>query len=577
MLGLMMQTPLLLSFILMHAARSFPDVEIVSRTPDKPDHITSYSGLLERSSRLANALDSIGIKPGDRVATLAWNSYRHLELYFGISGMGAVCHTINPRLFVDQIIYIINHAEDAVVFFDLAFIDLVHSLMPQCPTVEAWIYLGEAGDAKIVGAKGFPSYEGFLSGCSEAYAWPEFDENTACGLCYTSGTTGNPKGVLYSHRSAVLHSCAAALPDACRISLDDTVALVSPMFHAMSWGMPYCATATGSKLVMAGQNVDGESLHRLFEDHGVTFAGGVPTVWLGYVRYLQSAGVKPTTLNRALIGGTACPASLMETLQDEYGVEVLHGWGMTETSPLATISKPLRKHMTSSRAERRSRQVKQGRALFGVEIGIRDGNNRKLPHDGKAVGDLVVRGPWIARAYYKMPESERADGWFFTGDVVTIDSDGYMQVTDRSKDVIKSGGEWISSIELENLAMAHPEIVEAAVIGIAHPKWDERPLVLAVRRQGARLEAQDLLTFYEGKIAKWWMPDDVLFVDELPHGATGKVLKTKLRELYGNRDSAAISQTGNPPAAEANGGSYVSPQLASRSRRHLRLTRGRTR
>ena len=278
------------------------------------------------------------------------------------------------------------------------------------------------------------------------------------------------------------------------------------MFHAMSWGIPYCATATGSKLVMAGQKVDGESLHRLFEDHGVTFAGGVPTVWLGYVRYLQGAGVKPTTLNRVLIGGTACPASLMETLQDEYRVEVLYGWGMTETSPIATISKPLRKHRASSRAERRSRQVKQGRAVFGVEIGIRDGNNRKLPHDGKAVGDLVVRGPWIARSYYKMPESERVDGWFFTGDVATIDSDGCMQVTDRPKDVIKSGGEWISSIELESLAMAHPEIAEAAVIGVAHPKWDERPLVLAVRRHGSRLKAQDLLAFCEGKIAKWWMP-----------------------------------------------------------------------
>ncbi|MCP3387944.1 AMP-binding protein [Bradyrhizobium sp. CCGB12] len=364
MLGLMMQTPLLLSSILMHAARSFPDVEIVSRHPDKRDHITSYSGLRRRSSQLANSLGSIGIKPGDRVATLAWNSYRHLELHFGISGLGAVCHTINPRLFAEQIIYVINHAEDVVVFFDLAFIDLIHTLMPRCPSVELWIYLGEPVDAKIVGASGFPSYEGFLSGCSEAYAWPELDENTACGLCYTSGTTGNPKGVLYSHRSAVLHSYSAALPDACRISLDDTVALVAPMFHAMSWGMPYCATAMGSKLVMAGPKIDGESLHRLFEDNGVTFANGVPTVWLGYVQYLQSAGVKPTTLNRALIGGTACPASLMETLQDGYGVEVLHGWGMTETSPIGTISKSLRKHRASSRAERRSRQIRQGRAVF---------------------------------------------------------------------------------------------------------------------------------------------------------------------------------------------------------------------
>ncbi len=407
MLGLMMQTPLLLSSILAHAARSFPDVEIVSRTPDKPDHITNYGHLLRRSSQLANALNSIAIKPGDRVATLAWNGYRHLELYYGISGMGAVCHTVNPRLFIEQIVYIINHAEDRMVFFDLTFVDLVKTLMPKCPSVEKWIYLGEAGDAKLAGAGDFPSYEDLLSGQSDAYVWPQFDENTACGLCYTSGTTGNPKGVLYAHRSAVLHSLAAALPDACGISLDDTVAFISPMFHAMSWGMPYCAPAMGSKLVMPGQKVDGESLHRLFEDHGVTFANGVPTVWLGYVQYLQSAGVKPTTLNRVLIGGTACPRSLMETLQDEYGVEVLHVWGMTETSPVGTLSKALRKHKTLSKTEQRDRQVKQGRAVFGVEIGIRDGDNNELPHDGKAFGDLVIRGPWIARAYYRMPESER--------------------------------------------------------------------------------------------------------------------------------------------------------------------------
>ena len=534
MLGLMMNTPLLLSSILTHAARSFPDVEIISRTPDSPDHVTNYAGLLRRSSQLANALTSIGIHPGDRIATLAWNGYRHLELYYGISGSGAVCHTVNPRLFVEQIVYIINHAEDRIVFFDLSFLELVKTLIPKCPTVEKWFCLGDAATVKAGGAGDFPAYEDLFAGQPELYAWPQFDENTACGLCYTSGTTGNPKGVLYAHRSAVLHSLAAALPDACNISMDDTVAFISPMFHAMSWGMPYCAPAIGSKIVMPGQKVDGESLHRLFEDHGVTFANGVPTVWLGYVQYLQSAGVRPTTLKRVLIGGTACPRSLMEALQDDYGVEVLHVWGMTETSPLGTLAKMLPKHRTLSKAERRNRQVKQGRAVFGVEIGIRDGENNELPHDGKAFGDLVIRGPWIARAYYRMPESERADGWFATGDVATIDEEGYMQITDRSKDVIKSGGEWISSIELENLAMAHPDIAEAAVIGAHHPKWDERPLVIAVRRKGSTLTAADLLAFYEGKIAKWWMPDDVLFVDELPHGATGKLLKTKLRELYGD-------------------------------------------
>jgi 3-(methylthio)propionyl---CoA ligase len=343
MLGLMMKTPLLLSSILTHAARSFADVEIISRWPDKPDHVTNYAGLLDRSSQLANALNSLGIRSGDRVATLAWNGYRHLELYYGISGTGAVCHTVNPRLFVEQIVYIINHAEDRMVFFDLTFVDLVKTLMPKCPTVERWIYLGEKADAKAADAGDLPSYEDLLAGRSNAFEWPQLEENTACGLCYTSGTTGNPKGVLYTHRSAVLHSFAAALPDACRISLNDTVAFISPMFHAMSWGMPYCAPAMGSALVMPGQKVDGESLHRLFEERGVTFANGVPTVWLGYVQYLQSTGVKPSTLNRVLIGGTACPRSLMEALE-ENGVEVLHVWGMTETSPVATISKTLPKH-----------------------------------------------------------------------------------------------------------------------------------------------------------------------------------------------------------------------------------------
>jgi fatty-acyl-CoA synthase len=543
MLGLMMKTPLLLSSILTHAARSFGDVEIISRTPDKPDHTTNYAGLLRRSSQLANALTAIGIRQGDRVATLAWNGYRHLELYYGISGMGAVCHTVNPRLFIEQIVYIINHAEDRMVFFDLTFVGLVKTLMPKCPSVEKWVYLGEPADAKPVGADDFPAYEDLFTGQPHVYEWPQLDENTASGLCYTSGTTGNPKGVLYTHRSGVLHSFAAALPDACRISLNDTVAFISPMFHAMSWGMPYCAPAMGSKLVMPGQKVDGESLHRLFEQHGITFANGVPTVWLGYVQYLQSTGQRPTTLNRVLIGGTACPRSLIQALQDDYGVEVLHVWGMTETSPVATISKTLPKHEALTPSERRDRQVKQGRAVFGVEIGIRDGNNNELPHDGKAFGDLVIRGPWIAQSYYKMPESERSDGWFFTGDVATIDDEGYIQITDRSKDVIKSGGEWISSIELENLAMAHPEIAEAAVIGVAHPKWDERPLVIAVRRKGSKLTPADLLAFYDSKIAKWWMPDDVLFVDELPHGATGKLLKTRLRELYGDYVLPTIERT----------------------------------
>ena len=543
MLGLMMKTPLLLSSILTHAARSFPDVEIFSRSPDKPDHRTDYAGLLKRSSQLANALIALGVKPGDRVATLAWNGYRHLELYYGISGMGAVCHTVNPRLFVDQIVYIINHAEDRFIFFDSTFVDLVKQLMPQCPAVESWILLGDKAEAQRAGINGLPAYEELMTGQSDSFEWPQFDENTASGLCYTSGTTGNPKGVLYSHRSSVLHSFAAALPDACNVSLEDNVAFISPMFHAMSWGMPYCAPAMGSKLVMPGQKVDGESLHKLFEQEGVTFANGVPTVWLGYVQYLQAAGVRPTTLKRVLMGGTACPRSLMAALEDDYGVEVLHVWGMTETSPVATISKLQTGHKKLPKEGQRDRKVKQGRAVFGVEISIRDGEDNDLPRDGKAFGDLLIRGPWIARCYLKMEDGERPDGWFFTGDVATIDAEGFMQITDRSKDVIKSGGEWISSIELENIAMAHPDIAQAAVIGVRHPKWDERPLVIAVRKPGSALTAGDLLAFYQGKIAKWWTPDDVIFVDELPLGATGKLLKTKLRELYGDHQFPAEHQS----------------------------------
>jgi len=543
MLGLMMKTPLLLSSILTHAARSFPDVEIFSRSPDKPDHRTDYAGLLKRSSQLANALIALGVKPGDRVATLAWNGYRHLELYYGISGMGAVCHTVNPRLFVDQIVYIINHAEDRFIFFDSTFVDLVKQLMPQCPAVESWILLGDKAEAQRAGINGLPAYEELMTGQSDSFEWPQFDENTASGLCYTSGTTGNPKGVLYSHRSSVLHSFAAALPDACNVSLEDNVAFISPMFHAMSWGMPYCAPAMGSKLVMPGQKVDGESLHKLFEQEGVTFANGVPTVWLGYVQYLQAAGVRPTTLKRVLMGGTACPRSLMAALEDDYGVEVLHVWGMTETSPVATISKLQTRHKKLPKEAQRDRKIKQGRAVFGVEISIRDGEDNDLPRDGKAFGDLLIRGPWIARCYLKMEDCERPDGWFFTGDVATIDAEGFMQITDRSKDVIKSGGEWISSIELENIAMAHPDIAQAAVIGVRHPKWDERPLVIAVRKPGSALTAGDLLAFYQGKIAKWWTPDDVIFVDELPLGATGKLLKTKLRELYGDHQFPAEQQT----------------------------------
>ena len=538
MLGLMMKTPLLISSILDYAAAAHGDVEIVSRTPDKPDHCTNYAALHSRCRQLANVLGALGITQGDRVATLAWNGYRHLELYYAISGIGAVCHTVNPRLFVDQIVYIVNHAEDRLVFFDASFADLVNELRPRCPCVERWILLGDAAETAQSGVAAALAYEDLMAAQGDGFAWPSFDENAASGLCYTSGTTGNPKGVLYSHRSAVLHSYAIALPDACNLSLRDTVAFVSPMFHAMSWGMPYAAAAVGAKLVMPGQKVDGASLHDLFEQEGVTFSNGVPTVWLGYAQHLEGLGTKPRTLNRVLMGGSACPRSLMAAMEDDFGVEVLHVWGMTETSPLATISRLATKHIDLPKEARRSLKTKQGRAVYGVDICIRDPDGNDLPHDGKAFGDLMIRGPWIASSYFK-GDPARADGWFFTGDVATIDAEGFMQITDRSKDVIKSGGEWISSIELENLALSHPAIAEAAVIGMKHEKWTERPLIIAVRKPGAPVTPEELLAFYQGKIAKWWMPDDVIFVDELPHTATGKLLKTKLRELYA--DHAPIS------------------------------------
>jgi fatty-acyl-CoA synthase len=481
----------------------------------------------------------LGVKQSDRVATLAWNGYRHLELYYAISGMGAVCHTVNPRLFQDQIVYIINHAEDRFVFFDFSFVDLVKDLAPRCPTVENWILLGTEDDSKQITIPGLLTYETLLAGQPATFDWPVFDENLASGLCYTSGTTGNPKGVLYSHRSGVLHSYAAALPDACNLSANDTVAFVSPMFHAMSWGIPYSAPSVGSKLVMPGQKVDGASLFDLFEQEGVTFANGVPTVWLGFVQYLQSSGNKPSALNRLLMGGSACPPSLMRTLEDDYGVEVLHVWGMTETSPVATIAKLRPKDRKLSLEQQRGLKSKQGRAVYGVEICIRDAAGNDLPHDGNAFGDLMVRGPWIAETYYKGDDRPADDGWFFTGDVATIDPDGFMQITDRSKDVIKSGGEWISSIELENLALSHPGIAEAAVIGIPHEKWTERPLVVAVRKQGSTVTREELLEFYQGKVAKWWLPDDVVFVDELPHTSTGKLLKTKLREQFRDYEAAS--------------------------------------
>ncbi len=486
---------------------------------------------IARAQRLANALAQAGVKEGDRVASLAWNGFRHLEFYIASSGMGAVCHTINPRLFRDQVAYIINHADDRYVFFDLTFAPLVEAIRASCAKVKGWVALTDA--AHMSGAPaGSLCYETLLADASDRFEWPVLDEKSAAGLCYTSGTTGNPKGVLYSHRSTLLHAWAAALPDSMAVSARDVAMPIVPMFHVNAWGIPYICMMTGAKLVMPGAALDGKSLYELLEAEQVTFSAGVPTVWLGVLQFLKENKCRFSTLQRLLVGGSACPPALMRTFHDEYGVEMIHGWGMTEMSPVGTVSQLKAKHRGIGGDEWVALRSKQGRALFGVDLKIADGEGRELPWDGTTFGDLLVRGPWIAASYFNEPGSPLRDGWFPTGDVVTIDPDGYVKVTDRSKDVIKSGGEWISSIELENIAVAHPAVAEAAVIGIKDPKWDERPLLVVQRRQGAQLTRDELLGFYAGKVAKWWVPDDVVFVESLPHTATGKLLKTELRRTF---------------------------------------------
>ena len=534
MLGLMMNMPLLISSLLRHAARHHGDAEIVSRTVEGPIHRYTYRDAHARSCRLANALARLGVKHGDRVGTLAWNGFRHLELYFGVSGMGAIVHTINPRLFQEQIVYIINHAQDSYVFFDLTFAPLVEKVAAQCPGVKGWVAMTDRAHLPQINIPKLLCYEELLGAESDVYSWPEFDENSASGLCYTSGTTGNPKGVLYSHRSTVLHAYAAALPDSLNLSACDVVLPVVPMFHVNAWGLPYNCAAVGAKIVFPGAGMDGKSLYELFEAEGVTVTAGVPTIWLGLLNYLKQNNLKFSTVNRTVIGGSACPPAMIESFEEDYGVRVLHAWGMTETSPLGTDCAFKAKHMKLSVTERRKLQAKQGRVVYGVDMKIVDAEGNAMPHDGKAFGNLLVKGPWIVREYYKGESASplTADGWFPTGDVATIDADGYMQITDRSKDVIKSGGEWISSIDLENVAVGHPAVAEAAVIGVHHPKWDERPLLVIVKKAGMEVSKEEMRQFYEGKVAKWSMPDDIVFVDQLPHTATGKLSKLTLRQQF---------------------------------------------
>ena len=534
--GLMMDMPLLISDLLRHAARHHGSGEVVSKTVEQGSvHRYTYRDAHERARKLANALKRLGVAMHDRVATLAWNSSRHFEVYYAAAGSGAVIHTINPRLFADQIVYIANHAEDKVVFFDVTFAPLIEKLAPQLKSVKHFVAMaGRTYLEQMRPSAKIPNllcYEELVERETGDFEWPSFDERTAACLCYTSGTTGNPKGALYSHRSTILHAYAAALPDALNLSARDVVLPVVPMFHVNAWGLPYSCALTGAKLVFPGQHLDGKSLHQLFEAEEVTMSAGVPTVWLGLLNYMREQKLSFSTLKRVVIGGSACPPAMTRAFQEEFGVEVLHAWGMTEMSPLGTVCTFKPKHLKQTKEARYALQNKQGRAIYGVDFRVVGEDGSELPWDGKTIGDLHVRGPWVIDSYFKGEGGDPLrEGWFPTGDVVNIDAEGYIQITDRSKDVIKSGGEWISSIDLENIAIAHPAIAEAAVIGVKHPKWDERPIVVAVKKPGQEVSKEELLRFYEGKIAKWWMPDDVVFVSELPHTATGKLSKLTLRQ-----------------------------------------------
>jgi fatty-acyl-CoA synthase len=534
MLGLMQDWPLLLHRIVDHAAIQFAEQEIVTRSVEGPIHRSTYRDLRGRSLRVAKRLAADGIKLGDRIGTLAWNSARHLETWYGISGIGAIFHTVNPRLFPEQIAWIVNHADDQVMFFDLTFVPIIEAIASLCPGVKHWVLMSDHAHLpdtqKIAGLK---CYEDLLLASSSELAWPEFDENTASSLCYTSGTTGNPKGVLYSHRSTVLHSFASAMPDALQLSARDCVLPVVPMFHVNAWGLPYSTAMVGCKLVLPGPGLDGKSLYDLFESEKVTLSAGVPTVWLGLLNYVRQNNLRFSSMTRTVIGGSACPPAMLRSFQDDYGVQVLHAWGMTEMSPIGTCGVLKAKHDTMTKEERYAIQSKQGRAIYGVELKIVDETGASLPWDGDAFGDLLVRGPWVVNRYFKDEGGDvLRDGWFPTGDVATIDADGFVHITDRSKDVIKSGGEWIGSIDLENIAMSHPAVAMAAVIAVRHPKWDERPLLVVVKKPDVAVAREDLIAHYEGKIAKWWTPDDVVFVDAIPLGATGKMLKNRLREQF---------------------------------------------
>ena len=543
MRGMMMDRPLLISQLVAYSAAYHRDAEIVSRAIEGGIHRYRYPDLEGRAKRLAKALQRHGVRLGDRVATLAWNSYRHLELYFGISGMGAVCHTINPRLFHDQLRYIVNHAEDKLLFLDLTFVPLVEKLAAEFKPVRHYVIMTDRAHMPATTLPDTLCYEELIAGESNDYSWPDFDENTASSLCYTSGTTGNPKGALFSHRSTVLHAFEACRCDGVAISMHDSLCPVVPMFHANAWATPYAAAMSGAKLVFPGAALDGKSLFELFEAERVTCSFGVPTIWLALLKYLDDSKQRPSTLKRTLIGGSAVPLAMIKEFEERYGVEVIQGWGMTEMSPVGTLTtlKPTLAALPA--AARYKYKVKQGRPIYTVDLKIVDAEGKVQPHDGVAMGEILVRGPWIISGYYNDEAASAAAfdeaGWLRTGDVATVDEDGYVQVVDRRKDVIKSGGEWISSIDVENAAIGHPAIAEAAVIGLPHPRWGERPLLVVAPREGKTPDRADILRFLGNHLAKWQLPDDVVFVPEIPHTATGKILKTKLREMFRDHKLAA--------------------------------------
>jgi fatty-acyl-CoA synthase len=536
MKGLMMDTPLLISSIAQHAEKFHGGREIVSVTADNPRHRYTIRDAIARAKQLANALARLGVEQGDRVASLAWNDYRHLEIYYGVSGSGYVCHTINPRLFPEQVVYIINHAEDRFICVDAMFVPLLEAIADKIPNVEGFIILTDEAHMPETSLPNAMCYETLLAAESPEFDWPDLDERTASALCYTSGTTGNPKGVLYNHRSTILHAYSTLAIDVAGASSRDAVLPVVPFFHVNAWGIPYSALMAGAKLVLPGPKMgDGEALYELMDSEDVTMALGVPTVWLALLQYTEKAGKRLDKLERSLVGGAAVPRAMIEAFRDKHGVELRQGWGMTETSPIGTVNTIKAGLEGLSADEQLDLATKAGRGIFGVELRIVNDDGEELPWDGEAFGALQVRGPWICSDYFKLEGSggtHTEDGWFETGDVATIDPQGYVAITDRTKDVIKSGGEWISSIELENAAMGHPAVAEAAVIGVAHPKWTERPLLVVVKAEGQDVSKEEMLAYFDGKVATWWVPNDVVFVDELPHTATGKVKKIELRRQF---------------------------------------------